>query len=124
MSRRKYFQLHLSTAVVLMCVAGALGWANVRGRIETEKMYGHCGNETSDGSLNNYYDADYEQILRGWPFNCKSDESWYRLDTKRLADKRQLWWIKHGVYNSLIALAILLTVWQLCEWRIRRREAK
>src|SRR5258706_7108575 len=33
--RRKRFQIHLSTAIVMMFVAGAIIWANVRERVHT-----------------------------------------------------------------------------------------
>ncbi len=34
------------------------------------------------------------------------------------------WLIDNAAYNALTALAILLAVWQLCEWLIRRRAAR
>jgi len=39
MTQRRFFQIHLSTAVVLMLVAGVLVWANVRERKESVHIW-------------------------------------------------------------------------------------
>ena len=52
--RRKRFQIHLSTAVVMMIAAGVLIWANVtKSQGDSFEMLG------------------FETHLYGWPFNAK-----------------------------------------------------
>src|SRR5437667_36465 len=91
-------QLHLSTCIVLMFVAGGLLWANaVPHKIETENIYGRY---------------DVIMIKRGWPAasNC------YDLYTAET-----VWSFRNFALNVLVILAILAAVAFVCEWIIRRR---
>ena len=65
--RRKWFQIHLSTAIVLMFVAGGLIWANM----ETESCWYPTPLKHPDGSI----DPEYKDVVKsdfvcrtwGWP---------------------------------------------------------
>jgi len=85
-----------------MFVAGGLMWANV---------YGRCVEQWNECC----------QFEHGWPF----DGAFHTVEI-----------IKGGetyppefrtlplIFNALIALSILFAVWFLCEWLIRRRDAR
>src|SRR5208283_2223542 len=42
-TKRRFFQIHLSTCIVLLFVAGGLVWANVWGGYEYGSLSGHYG---------------------------------------------------------------------------------
>jgi len=131
-TRRKRFPLfpirwHLSTAIVLMFVAGGLIWANTRKWwTETESVW--------SGSFNS------GPLIRGpyygWPRRLYDNDSTTRAvnrlqglnyfeDDGPSTKEIRSHWIMSGVWiNSAVALAILLAVWLLCEWLIRRRTAQ
>src|SRR5437762_2765563 len=107
MSKRRFFQTQLSTAVVLMLVAGVLVWANVREREALLKY--------PDGTVAPANGPFFEVRDYGWPF----------VAYRKMHFFTETWYLHLGpsvLYDALIALAILLVVWQVCEWRIRRRE--
>lgn len=137
---RKRFQIHLSTAIVLMFVAGALIWANVRmNRTEKiqrpgisltafEKMtivgeeeYSSHRQPRGDwaGSLNRYY---------GMPFDAKYSQNtlWLNFNNYQghIVSTRDIWSIKAVALNVLIAFTALIGVAFTCEWLIRRRPAR
>ena len=93
---RMRFQFHLSTAIVMMFVAGALMWAN---------------------SVK-YFDYPHPmEGYRGWPVIM------YYADRPVNAQSNSFVY-SMVLLNAIIALAILLAVWFLCEWLIRRRAAR
>ena len=102
-------QLHFSTCIVLMFVAGGLLWANVRPQsIEVEL--------SNDVPLNP--DPLVIGIVRGWPttFHVEylfADSNYGYLPWNRT----------HLLINIITNLAILAVTAFACEWRIRRREA-
>jgi len=119
-ARRKRFQIHLSTAIVMMVAAGILLWANL-GRPQdivpiAEPRARYSGDSTTVCLVSQAY---------GWPdvvkryyvrtLNYKGSEpAWvgsreWRLDWWNLAE------------DVLIAVIILTIVWYLCERLIRRR---
>ncbi len=131
MSKRKLLQLHLSTALVLMVLAGGLFFLNVR-EVET---HGHEEADAPYGLTNEYLKSEWTKKSRGWPlyfyfrwslrnftgemaypqfpsgFYLKTDRNGIVLQKNR-----------HLVYNILIALAILSVVGAGFEWWVRRRE--
>ena len=100
--KRRWFQIHLSTAVVLMITAGVLMWANLREQRGGTKCRPH--------EWGFYY---------GWPISlfeslgsditCESDHT-----------ERQV----QMVVNILVSFAILAAVGFTCEWWARRRKPK
>ena len=124
--RRKRFQFHLSTAIVLMFVAGGLIWANtriarvIRNGFETKY-------DTSPG-VNDIWIGDVNTIY-GWPFQTM--QSTYavieELDGKRsifeVPPKRD--WCPSAIFsNVLIASVILFIIWFLLEHLIRSRASR
>jgi len=123
---RKLFQLHLSTALVLMFVAAGLVWLNVR-KVKNEKP-----DPTGFGLL---YVPPWKLHARGWPleyqyFWGEYDRVYYSSlvsDTGAPIPGRQLdessgvgWDRWHLAYNILVALAILAGVDVAVEWVVRK----
>ncbi len=113
----RFFQIHLSTAVVLMLVAGVLVWANARQEVVPE---------APTSQLRAWQPASaYAWSFYGWPY--RGLKILHRDDghsgNPNIVVVR-VWAKTDTVYNSLIALAILASVCVACEWRIRRRIAR
>src|SRR3954463_5907823 len=88
--KRRFFQIHLSTAVVLMLVAGVLVWANV-----TERT-----------SIKNRSDPPglwIEYTHFGWPFFARSTHDPFTTFLIPIA------------LDVLIGFLLLVLVWVLCE---------
>ena len=106
--RRKRFQIHLSTAIVMTFVAGALIWANV-GPYELPLM-------------DRWRLGPRTLRLYGWPL-CVNR---YSISSMMGSDTAQY----HGLseeriaVNVVVAIAILFATWFICEWLIRRRAAR
>jgi hypothetical protein len=101
---RKRFQVHLSTAIVMMFVAGGLIWANVR--INNGKRL-YFGEPTLGGSRIYFY---------GWPTDGLIGSSIQQQDTVYLYGGISI--------DLIVAVTILFAVWFLCEWLIRRRASR
>ncbi len=98
-------QLHLTTCIVLMFVAGGLLWLNFSPSELTIDIH------EEDASPSPLVYA----IEKGWPWHCY---------TENLYDLSPIWWRWNQlnlILNSLIALAILAAVAALSERLIRRR---
>lgn len=99
---RRRFQVHLSTALVMMVVAGGIVWANTRPV--------HFMNDDF---------PKRDTIAYGWPCDA----------LRFLPIGKDLTWILNEVHpglgvDVLVALGILFAVWFVCEWWIRRRDAR
>src|SRR5436190_1967908 len=93
---RKRFQIHLSTAIVLMFVAGSLIWANVP--IKATSI-------TSANERCTYY-------LYGWPIRAKISHNVIMTHDIPIA------------IDVIFSVTLLFCVWFLCEHLIRRRAAR
>ena len=116
--RRSRFQIHLSTAIVMMFAAGALIWANVR----TEKERYDALSIALFQPTSEY--NGYE--LYGWPIKAiryrKGRESVTGfIDERPVAIHTNY---SRVLLDTLIALGILFPTWFVCEWLIRRRAAQ
>jgi hypothetical protein len=107
--RRARFQIHLSTAIVLMFVAGFFIWANVNAFVVTKVVRTQL--EFSETRIGWPYSLTYEQKVNGAVLPVPWEVLWIPLIIVLLVD-------------ALIALGSLLVVWFLCEWLIRRRAAR
>ena len=115
-TRRSWFQLHLSTAIVMMVVAGGLLWMNLHRRPgepnlapDSEQYYGTI------------YPSNYDAY--GWPHGITL---WFNSET----NEHTVFTFRHPAYllpiviDVLVALLILFVVWRCCEYVVRRREVR
>jgi len=114
--RRARFQIHVSTAIVMMFVAGGLIWANVRGTVSDfdDVIEIHTG------------ETEHEIITEfGWPCNALTAISLTFSRGEKLVGvaAQDNWTFTHAAADVFAALAILFAVWFICEWFIRRRAA-
>jgi len=138
MNKRSWFQIHLSTAIVLMFVAGVLVWANSRN--ELKESYFLTVTDWGNGR-DIKFNKPRTQFI-GWPLEVRTlqydfiyagqlpenlDPRISNLPIKELPDPpvvkphRAKWDMRSVLVNLVTALAILTAVAVGCEWRVRRR---
>jgi len=109
--RRKRFQMHLSTAIVMMFVAGVLIWLNTRPRQLETWMQRH-------------YSVPF--VRYGWPMDAA--QTVVGVDLRLQIEFRKSDEITAGytmaILDFIIGLLILFSVYLLCEWLIRHRAAR
>jgi hypothetical protein len=121
-NRRRWFQLHLSTCVVLMFVAGGLVWANVRicvrERVSVVRLGQPRGASRPSGESPEVA-IPYQEFRRGWPsvfatrhIGVFPDEYEWPVDS----------W-PGLLFNIAIGFALLSTIAFFLEYLIRRRAA-
>ena len=124
--KRRWFQIHLSTAIVMMFVAGGIMWPNLipRHRAWYNPMPDGMDGEGYDWSK---YHQEFQHAMErdelwviGWPIIIYSrpvdpneKNRWVRLDYFAS--------IGGNIFAGLALLALTATVG---EWHIRRREAR
>ena len=108
---RARFQIHLSTAIVLMFTAGALIWANTSDRPQS----------VLDECQHLYYTWSYSH---GWPFHFFHPTAWEASGMQMSTVERGEYDYLALTFDALIAFLIPFSVWFACEWQIRRRETK
>jgi hypothetical protein len=133
-----HFQVHLSTALVLMFVSGGMIWANVRdqrvlrfGKILDNRIIESCEPECSEAEFLRNADGKMWTIMRwhghGWPCCVQSTFSYNTITKDGKEDgfaPGTTWTVKGFVVNGISSMALLVTTWFLCEWLIRRRVAR
>jgi hypothetical protein len=105
-NRRPWFQLHLSTCVVLMFVAGALVWANARSCLTVEYGYDWSGGTTA-----------FRVYRIGWPVTLEQQYD-QQLGAFLLEPRSYI----VPAIDIGVALMVLFGSVLLCEWLARRRE--
>ena len=121
--RRTRIQIHLSTAIVFMFVAGGLMWMNFSPK---QIMVFRSGNPSlklnADGQqVRNVIRVPYWQEY-GWPMLAHGREYEYSMGKPYRED---IFWIQQGlIVDSSVAIAILFAVWFTCELLIRRSTAQ
>ena len=115
--RRKRFQFHLSTAIVMMFVAGGLMWANTTAKIAEEGTF-------NESHVN--WTGTFVLVQRGWPFPYCQLENWQYSDKSRspIRNPDPKYYFSNALLNMLIAMIIVSLGLFLCESRIRRRAAR
>ena len=108
--RQKRFQIHLSTALVLMIAAGGLVWANLK--LFTRTMPGGPGT-----GLNPKTGLAQPFKIYGWPLNGIA------MYPRTFDARDWIGFIISILINLAAALVILFAVWFVCEWWIRWRAA-
>jgi hypothetical protein len=122
--RSKRFQMHLSTAMVLMFTAGGLLWANMNER---------NGFEVEEARFRPLYLVDLDEVsplelhynVYGWPFTAMR-YGYIRPDGRSVKVEGSHY---RPVYSKAaidlaVAMVILFVVWYVSEWWIRRRANK
>jgi hypothetical protein len=106
--KRRWFQIHLSTAIMLMFVAGALMWQNFRTYTAEFPPY-----------TNKAYTAYIVTPSMGWPFPHVRD-----VHFRDMADDTTmvLWNYSSLGKNALIWIGIFAAVTALCELWISYRK--
>ena len=129
---RKFFrfQFHLSTAIVMMFVAGGLMWANVSERnnlsarlpasIETRPLlHGVLKSDSMIGVV---------VFSRGWPCNTFVSQNKLAVDGQRKTYYQlvlaKYWSVSGVIVDACIALILLAASCVICEYLIRRRAAQ
>jgi hypothetical protein len=131
--KRKFWQLHLSTAVLMMLFSGALLFANLSTyKGELRPCYGAVGNPvyTADGiplrrisDIPTFYTQTY---CRGWPFNywkveLDTGDSHYRFVSG--SDNPRYFYRNVGL-DCILGVMLLAAATFTLEFLIRRREAR
>ena len=136
---RKRFQIHLSTAIVMMFVAGGILWANLTSRLDKtfnverahfdgsfEDFKRHMQKGYHDWSI----DPDTANFIEsnGWPFTfftitksyiaANNDPNYDQIVEQRTRS------YSAACVDMFIAFAIIFVSWFLCEYLIRRRAAR
>ena len=123
--RRKRFQFHLSTAIVMMFVAGGLMWMNTSNR----GLY-----EIVGGSAYGPTEIDSYAVSTGWPFiavlrsgkafEAEHTSEGYSIDRTPAGESPIMidYWI--ASLDTIFGLALLLILCLVCESIIFRREGK
>jgi hypothetical protein len=127
---RRWFQIHLSTAVVLMFAAGGLIWANVpRHEIRVEKVSSNTSEavwwfyERNEIPKDQPIECRIESETCGWPIKWQNQGE-MSTQGETLRDWGMVTTWRTYVYDGASWLGILLFVTCACEFLTRRREAR
>jgi len=108
--KRRFWQLHLSTAVLLMFVSGSLVGSNTRDRDPV------------------YWDSYFRGLRRvptGWPFEFKQRFETYDAENDKVLNAEEgpcnVWSLAGDIFT---AIGICSSVAFISEWLIRRREGR
>ena len=117
--KRRWFQFHLSTAVVMMIVASGCLWANSRYR-NIEVLFQEEWNDAGDMMQTN--------AALGWPFVMGVPdirlERYGKIDESASLILKMRWSRFRIAQNVGISLSIVFSAALICESIIRRREAR
>ena len=116
--KRRLWQIHLSTAIVLMFVAGVLIFLNISPH-QAEENWGKMEDFVSGG----------QHITYGFPRECFDDEAnqmntYFTRYTNVHGFVLSIWKTNNLIIDVLFAITIFVAVTIACEWLIRRREAR
>ena len=105
--------MHLSTAIILMFVAGALVWAAVAGSVKHTIWSERISRDIMMGPETNIFEP--RATVYGWPLGAvaKVYETPARIVVLRVSI----------LIDLAVAIAILLSVWLVCEKWIQRRRS-
>jgi len=138
--RRRRFQIHLSTAVVLMFVAGGVLWLNFSMATQycfcnTDHIRYQALKDIDDELLNHTTHHIWEYCISrlqmgGWPMKfiwkkengivSRGHGQWTKEEDENISDYE----IGAKIVDTCVALAILLVVWFLFEWLTGRRATR
>lgn len=111
---RRFFQIHLSTALMLMLVAGGFMYLNWRPRPAIVNTI--SGDEEAEIVPTSSKGAVY-----GWPMVLVSEYRFWAMDGNRYWKRMPVKYVNLGV-NIFVAIAIMFALSIFFEHLIRRRE--
>jgi hypothetical protein len=119
---RRWFQIHLSTAIVLMIAAAGLLFVNMHRDIEQfakseQQLMSYVYLKFSQLEPNKNY--AFVRVRHGWPLNFQDailDEPQFEV-----AWREPSWNYWNLAADAGIAFGILGMIVMFCEWQIRRR---
>ena len=106
---RSWFQLHLSTAIVMMFVAGGVTWANF-----SPESGGHFEFVPIPPQQGMMFPVLPTRTSYGWPYRC--------FDL--YGEEHRFWSYSRLGIDGALALIILCGSAIICEYFLRRREAR
>jgi hypothetical protein len=109
--KRTWFQIHLSTAIVMMFVAGGLIWVNLR-----EQWFDVLTLSNQPGAY-------------GWPFPAVYNDAIYPPAPEKVwwscSIDQTIYFVRYRlIWDAATAFILIASAWFLCEWLIRRRAAR
>jgi hypothetical protein len=131
--KRRFWQIHLSTAVVLLLVAGALVGLNLRKqKLIYNFIISNDRSSVREPTAEQLIHPDFTFIERGWPYQFLNERSEQNqlFGSENDAEKFFLGLRAESGAERLrnldiaIACAILLAVCFIAEWFLRRREGR
>lgn len=114
MIRRSWFQLHLSTCIVLMFAAGGLMWANT---VPVKNAY--WGHAVGNSGHTDFVGDGYGRPI---PFRFVGDMKIYTNTGLASTTTFRQFHTSRLVLNIVANIVLLVLVMILSEWWIRRRE--
>src|SRR6266404_4090313 len=120
--KRQIFQVHLSTAIILMFAAGGILWANC---VEWTLV-------NHDSGILTISNAEFTLRCRGFPVPivyriARGPEffSGYELNAIkwRAVHPENYIRLDHAAFDAFLAGSVLFAIWVFCERRIRHRSA-
>ena len=136
--RHKRFQIHLSTAMLLMLAVGGLMLANMRGRFERpieqiikdriEKRGSFYVNADEFMHVSDAVSTGYKNCNYGWPFDALSTYQFISVfkngDITKHPGALRIYHIESAMLDALIVILTLYFTFKYSEWLIRHRAAE
>jgi hypothetical protein len=119
--KRRFWQLHLSTAVGTMLIVGASMLLNLNGRISTYRMMDAPSKRVilEDGPKHGA--KNRIQMKYGWPSECCIVET---VTRGHYSERREYWTQPAAVCNVGCCILWIVTAVIIPEYLIRRREGR
>ena len=117
--KRPWFQYHLSTAIILMFVAGGMLGLNITPQPTDLYRQIMTYAEQHPGKSPQFCEAA-PLFIHGWPVVACVEEGF--VEEPKVLNYR--WYMMGFVLDAALIVAVLIGTMLFCEWRIRRRERK
>jgi hypothetical protein len=115
---RRWFQIHLSTAVLLMFVAAGLLSASLRPVFKEKRFLRTC---RYGWPLEAHQTPNPNRLIRA-PQLVTLDSEEATISVGQILDIEPPWNYRALTIDVLVAIGVLITFAALSEWRIRRHE--
>lgn len=132
--RRNRFQIHLSTAILMMLTVGGLMFGNMRARLETpieqvikdriEKRGSFYTNADEFMHVSDAVSTGYKNCNYGWPFDAISTYQFISVFKNGAITKHpgalRIYHTESAMLDALIVILVLGSMTIIGEWWIRR----